>query len=69
MTGGDVGLGSAVLRDLFGTPQVRALLDSRAMVQGWLDAEAALARAQAAVGVIPAAAADRIGCRGRCRAL
>jgi len=60
VTGG-VGLGSAVLCDLFGTPKARALLDGRALVQGWLDAEAALARAEAAVGVIPAEAALRIG--------
>ena len=60
MTGSDVGLGSALLRDLYGTPEVRAVLDSRALIQGWLDAEVALARAEADVGVIPAEAADRI---------
>ena len=49
-----------VLRDLYGTPEIRALLDSRALVQGWLDAERALALAQAEIGVIPAWAADRI---------
>ena len=54
VTGSDVGLGSALLRDLYGTPEVRAVLDSRALIQGWLDAEAALARAEADVGVIPA---------------
>ena len=36
MTGSDVGLGSALLRDLYGTPEVRAALDSRALIQGWL---------------------------------
>ena len=49
-----------VLRDLYGTPQIRAALDSRALVQGWLDAESALAQAQAEIGVIPAWAAKRI---------
>ncbi len=49
-----------VLRDLYGTPQIRAVLDSRALVQGWLDAESALAQAQAEVGVIPVWAAERI---------
>src|SRR3954469_22907179 len=39
---------------------MRRRFDTRAMVQGWLDAEAALADAQAAVGVIPAEAAARI---------
>lgn len=60
MTGSDVGLGSALLRDLYGTPEVRAALDSRALIQGWLDAEVALARAEADVGVIPVEAAERI---------
>jgi adenylosuccinate lyase/3-carboxy-cis,cis-muconate cycloisomerase len=60
VTGSDVGLGSALLRDLYGTPEVRALLDSRGLIQGWLDAEVALARAEADVGVIPVEAADRI---------
>lgn len=49
-----------VLRDLYGTPEIRAVLDSRALVQGWLDAERALALAQAEIGVIPAWAAERI---------
>jgi len=60
VTGSDVGLGSALLRDLYGTPEVRAALDSRALIQGWLDAEVALARAEADVGVIPPEAAERI---------
>jgi adenylosuccinate lyase len=55
-----VGLDCTVLRDLFGTPELRAALDSAALVQGWLDAEVALARAEADVGVIPASAAARI---------
>jgi 3-carboxy-cis,cis-muconate cycloisomerase len=53
-------LDSDVLRDVFGTEEVRAALDGRALVQGWLDAERALALAEAEVGVIPAAAAERI---------
>jgi 3-carboxy-cis,cis-muconate cycloisomerase len=60
VTGSDVGLGSGLLRDLFGTSEVRAALDTRALIQGWLDAEVALARAEADVGVIPVEAADRI---------
>jgi adenylosuccinate lyase/3-carboxy-cis,cis-muconate cycloisomerase len=49
-----------VLRDLYGTAELRGLFDSRALVQGWLDVERALAEAQAEVGAIPAAAAARI---------
>ena len=49
-----------VLRDLYGTPEVRAVFDSRALVQSWLDVERALAEAQAEVGVVPAPAAERI---------
>ena len=36
------------------------MFDSRALVQAWLDVERALAEAEAEVGVIPAAAAERI---------
>jgi adenylosuccinate lyase/3-carboxy-cis,cis-muconate cycloisomerase len=60
VTPGGVGIGCTVLRDLFGTPELRAVLDSSALVQGWLDAESALARAEADLGVIPVAAAARI---------
>ncbi len=49
-----------VLRDLYGTAELRALFDSRALVQSWLDVERVLAEAEAEVGVIPAAAAERI---------
>jgi 3-carboxy-cis,cis-muconate cycloisomerase len=50
-----------LLGDLFGTAELRALFDSRALVQAWLDVERALAEAEAEVGVVPAAAAERIG--------
>jgi 3-carboxy-cis,cis-muconate cycloisomerase len=49
-----------VLRDLYGSAEVRAAFDSRALVQAWLDVESALAEAEAEVGVIPASAAKRI---------
>jgi 3-carboxy-cis,cis-muconate cycloisomerase len=49
-----------LLRDLFGTADMRAVFDSRKLVQGWLDAEVGLARAEARLGIIPAAAAERI---------
>jgi 3-carboxy-cis,cis-muconate cycloisomerase len=53
-------LDCAVLGDLVGSEEVRRAFDSSALVQAWLDVERALARAEAEVGVIPAAAADRI---------
>lgn len=49
-----------ILRDLFGTAEVRSVFDSRALLQSWLDVEIALAQAEAEVGVIPAEAARRI---------
>ena len=49
-----------VLRDLFGSEAVRRVFDSRALVQGWLDAERALAEAEAEVGAIPEGAAATI---------
>ena len=53
-------LDCAVLGDLFGSEEVRKAFDSSALVQAWLDVEQTLARAEAEVGVLPVAAADRI---------
>ncbi|WP_295961125.1 3-carboxy-cis,cis-muconate cycloisomerase [uncultured Xanthomonas sp.] len=50
----------SLLRPLFGDPAVDALFDDRARLQAMLDVEAALARAQARCGVIPADAAAPI---------
>lgn len=50
----------SLLRPLFGDPAVDALFDDRARLQAMLDVEAALARAQARCGVIPASAAEPI---------
>ncbi len=60
---------TGVFGDLFGTDEMRAIFDDAAIVQGWLDAEAALARAEASVGVIPAAAADEIARKARAELL
>lgn len=49
-----------LFRDLFGSAEMRRIFDSRSMVQAWLDVEAALAAAEADVGVIPPASAERI---------
>jgi 3-carboxy-cis,cis-muconate cycloisomerase len=54
-----------LFRDLFGSAEMRGLFDTRSMVQGWLDAEAALAAAEAEVGVIPSSAAQRIRAEAR----
>lgn len=49
-----------LLDGLFATPAMARLFDDRARLQAMLDFEAALARAEAAVGVIPADAAAAI---------
>jgi adenylosuccinate lyase len=51
---------SVFFRDLYGTAAMRAVFDDRALLQRWLDAEAALARAEAELGLIPRAAAREI---------
>ena len=51
---------SPLFAGLFGDPATAAVLDDTARIRGWLAVEAALARAEGRVGVIPAAAADRI---------
>jgi adenylosuccinate lyase len=56
---------SAMYGHLWGTPAVRAVFEERGRLQGWLDVLAALARAQAAEGLIPAAAADVATARAR----
>jgi 3-carboxy-cis,cis-muconate cycloisomerase len=45
---------------IFGPDAMRAAVDDRAWLQAMLDAEAALARAQARAGVIPAEAAEAV---------
>ena len=51
----------ALFGDQFATPAMRAIFDERAMLQRWLDVEAALAAAQAELGLIPSRAAEAIG--------
>jgi 3-carboxy-cis,cis-muconate cycloisomerase len=51
---------SALFGGLFGTDEIRALFDDRRRLGFMLEVEVALARAQAAVGVIPAEAAEGI---------
>jgi 3-carboxy-cis,cis-muconate cycloisomerase len=52
--------GGGLFGGVFARGPVAAQVDDRAMLQAMLDAEAALARASAAAGVIPAAAAEAI---------
>jgi 3-carboxy-cis,cis-muconate cycloisomerase len=51
---------SPILGTLYGSDAMRAVFDERAYFQRMLDVEAALARVQARLGIIPAAAADAI---------
>src|SRR5690349_18480793 len=57
---------SAVFRDIFTTAAMRQVFSDENRVQKYLDFEAALARAQARLGIIPKEAAEEI-CR-HCRA-
>lgn len=51
---------SAIFRDAFGTPAMRALFSDAALVGRYVEVEVALAQAEAKVGVIPAPAAADI---------
>jgi 3-carboxy-cis,cis-muconate cycloisomerase len=55
-------LDSAIFRDIFGTEAMRTVFSDGTRIQYYLDIEAALARVQARLGIIPEAAADEI-CR------
>ena len=48
-----------------GDPGVRALFGEASRIQAWLDVEAALAQAQAELGVIPTRAADEIASKAK----
>ena len=51
---------SAIFRDIFSTEAMRRVFSDENRVQKYLDFEAALARAQARLGIIPQEAADEI---------
>ncbi len=51
---------STFLKDLYGTPEMRAVFDDMSLLQKWLDTEVALAQAQAELSLIPAEAAAEI---------
>src|SRR5262245_20950159 len=52
---------STLLKHLWGTGELRAIFSDEARVQKWFDYEAALASAQAELGIIPSDAAAEIG--------
>jgi 3-carboxy-cis,cis-muconate cycloisomerase len=52
---------SEIFGVLYGTDEMRRVFSDRGFVQRMLDIEAALARTQAGLGIIPAAAAEAIG--------
>lgn len=60
---------SALYAHLWGTPELDAVFEERAMLQTWLDELAALARAQASLGIVPAASAAVITRAARVEAL
>ncbi len=51
---------SLFFRDLYGSAEMRAVFDDINLLQKWLDYEAALARAEAALGIVPPDAAEEI---------
>jgi 3-carboxy-cis,cis-muconate cycloisomerase len=51
---------SAIFRDVFGAPAMRAIFSDEAVAARWVDVEVALAQAEGRVGVIPAEAAEAI---------
>ncbi len=53
-------LDSLTVTSFFGSAEMRAIFNDRSLMQAWLDVEAALARAQARLGIIPADAATVI---------
>ncbi|MHB8668673.1 MAG: 3-carboxy-cis,cis-muconate cycloisomerase [Burkholderiales bacterium] len=57
------GFDSGLLRDLFGTQEMRAVFSDAGYLTRCLEVEAALARAQAGIGMIPAAAAREISAK------
>jgi 3-carboxy-cis,cis-muconate cycloisomerase len=56
---------SALFRDQFGTEAMRRIFSDESTVQRWLDVEAALAKVQGEMGIIPQSAADEIRLKAR----
>ncbi len=58
-------LDSLTVTSFFGSAEMRAIFNDRSLMQAWLDVEAALARGQAELGLIPADAARTITAAAR----
>jgi adenylosuccinate lyase len=56
---------SLFFKDLYGTAAMRAVFDDLTLLQKWLDYEAALARAEASIGIVPPEAAAEITRKAR----
>ena len=56
---------SEIFRNLYGTQAMRAVFADEALLQRYLDVEAALARVQARLGIIPQEAADEITAKAK----
>jgi adenylosuccinate lyase len=56
---------STLLKHMWGTEELRAIFSDETRVQKWYDYEAALALAQAELGIIPKAAADEIAAKAQ----
>jgi len=56
---------SPLLGHVWGTDELRAIFSDENRVQKWFDYEAALALAQADLGIVPKAAADEIAAKAR----
>lgn len=62
---GSTPIDSLIYRDMFGTEPMRRVFADETYLQHCLEVEAALARVQARLGLIPPAAADEIGAKAR----
>lgn len=60
---------SVLYRDSFGSPQMREIFDDRGLVRKYIEAEIALAKAEARLGVIPQQAAEEIARKSSVEAL
>ncbi len=58
---------SVFFKDLYGSPEMRAVFDENNLLQQWLNYEAALARAEASLGLVPAEAAAEITRKARAK--
>lgn len=56
---------SILFRDAFGTRKMREIFSDSALIQRYIDAEVALAKAEARCGVIPQEAAEAIARESR----